>query len=585
MPLLMKKRLLPLALAVFLSTSTGVIAQDEPITAHSFSGAYLTARIARSDMKIQDSVKYFRQALSYQPDNPLAQRDAFITFLSAGYFDEAVPLAKNLQKIPELSFFAILALTVDDLRNKRYGQVKNNIKPNKFSAPETLQLRVLDAWATLGMGKTRQAVNLTKELIVSDKWLLYFQTALMYDLSGQEKEAADHYARAFTQNKFSQQAPYIYERIAIAYASFLQRQNKQPEALNILKHAEENLPNSYVLQTVRQKVEQGETLPPPVDSAASGAAEILYALGTLITNDNAEIARIYFQLSQAARPDNDAVLFQLGDIATRVGTPQQAIDLYEKIPEDSPYFSDTQLRTGLAYAEANDKDKAITLFSALEKQHPEDRRISMVLTGLYMQMDKFNEAENVLNHTITRIKDAQPTDWILYYQRGIAAERQKHWDKAEPDFRKALELYPNQPEVLNYLGYSLIDRDEKLDDALNMIRQAVILRPNDGFIIDSLGWAFYKLGRYNDAVEELEKAVTFQPADPTINDHLGDAYWQIGRKRDAVFQWTYALAFKPEEKEIPKLEKKLKYGLAVAAPKKAATQKAAADKAKTDKTK
>ena len=153
------------------------------------------------------------------------------------------------------------------------------------------------------------------------------------------------------------------------------------------------------------------------------------------------------------------------------------------------------------------------------------------------------------------------SDWSIFFQRGIAYERLKKWELAEPNFKKALELFPDQPQVLNYLGYSWVDMNIKLEEGLAMIRKAVDLRPDDGYIVDSLGWAYYRLGRFEDAVGELERAVELRASDATINDHLGDAYWRTGRKLEAIFQWRTALSMKPEEAEVAKIKAKIKSGL------------------------
>jgi Flp pilus assembly protein TadD len=151
--------------------------------------------------------------------------------------------------------------------------------------------------------------------------------------------------------------------------------------------------------------------------------------------------------------------------------------------------------------------------------------------------------------------------WTLFYVRGIAFERSKQWDKAEADLKKALELSPDQPLVLNYLGYSWVDQGRNLDEGLAMIKKAVELQPDDGFIVDSLGWAYFRLGRFEEAVTELERAIELQPDDPVLNDHLGDAYWKVGRQLEAQFQWSHAKELKPEATELAKIEAKLKNGL------------------------
>jgi len=194
----------------------------------------------------------------------------------------------------------------------------------------------------------------------------------------------------------------------------------------------------------------------------------------------------------------------------------------------------------------------------------------LALGGVYASKEDFAGAAKVFDKAVERIeakKFSMPKDpkaavnWNVYYQRGIAYERLKQWAKAEPNFRKALELFPNQPQVLNYLGYSWIDMNMNLDEGMEMIRKAVELRPSDGYIVDSLGWAHYRLGQYEDAVRELERAVSLKPDDPVLNDHLGDAYWRVGRKLEATFQWAHARDMKPDAPVLAEVEKKLKEGL------------------------
>jgi len=169
-------------------------------------------------------------------------------------------------------------------------------------------------------------------------------------------------------------------------------------------------------------------------------------------------------------------------------------------------------------------------------------------------------------------------NWPLFYDRGIALDRAHNWPRAEADFLKALELSPNQPYVLNYLGYSWVDQGVNLDEAMNMIRRAVEQRPDDGYIVDSLGWAYYRIGNFDEAVKNLERAVDLKPEDPTINEHLGDAYWRVGRKLEAGFQWAHARDLKPDPEDLPKIEAKIRDGLVDDAPPAAASADKKADK-------
>jgi len=185
----------------------------------------------------------------------------------------------------------------------------------------------------------------------------------------------------------------------------------------------------------------------------------------------------------------------------------------------------------------------------------------VALGNVLRSRKQFKEAADVYSKVLDGIKEPTRQHWTLYYFRGICYERAKDWPKAEKDLQKALDLYPDQPQVLNYLGYSWVDQGLNLEKAVQMIRRAVELRPNDGYIVDSLGWAYYRLGRFDEASTDLERAIELKPEDPVINDHLGDAYWKTGRELEARFQWRHARDNKPEPEDLVKIEEKLKDGL------------------------
>jgi tetratricopeptide (TPR) repeat protein len=229
-----------------------------------------------------------------------------------------------------------------------------------------------------------------------------------------------------------------------------------------------------------------------------------------------------------------------------------------------------ELQVGLNLSDLDRHDEAVQHLKAILDQDPDDMRAYLALGGVYAAKKDYRSAADLYDKAVGRI--AQPTsgDWNIFYQRGIAYERLKEWPKAEPNFKEALKLSPDQPQVLNYLGYSWVDMDINLDEGLKMIRKAVGLRPSDGYIVDSLGWAYYKLGRYDEAVVELERAVSLKPEDPVLNDHLGDAYWRVGRKLEATFQWRHASDMKPDPEVLASVQKKLAEGLPPPEPKKAA---------------
>jgi Flp pilus assembly protein TadD len=252
---------------------------------------------------------------------------------------------------------------------------------------------------------------------------------------------------------------------------------------------------------------------------------------------------------------------QLAAVAEQQKDGERAIGFYKRIPDTSPLKEVAELQLGLNLADLDRNDEAISHLKKLVEANPDEMRGYLALGGVYSSKEDYRAAADLYDKAVERLSDPQPANWNIFYQRGIAYERLKEWPKAEPNFRKALELNPDQPQVMNYLGYSWVDKNMNLKEALEMIQKAVDLRPSDGYIVDSLGWAYYKLGRFDDAVRELERAVSLKPEDPVLNDHLGDAYWRVGRKLEATFQWSYARDLKPEPDVLASVQEKLAKGL------------------------
>jgi len=207
-------------------------------------------------------------------------------------------------------------------------------------------------------------------------------------------------------------------------------------------------------------------------------------------------------------------------------------------------------------------DEAIKILKAVAAEDPKDVEAVMALGNIERGRKKFADCVQTYSQGLNDLPAPnEKNNWVYYYYRGICEERSKQWSKAEADMRKALDLQPEQAHVLNYLGYSWIDQGVNLDEGMRMIKRAVDQRPDDGYIVDSLGWAFYRIGNYEDAVKTLERAIDLKPEDPTINDHLGDAYWRVGRTLEAKYQWAHARDLKPEPEELPKIEAKIESGL------------------------
>lgn len=241
--------------------------------------------------------------------------------------------------------------------------------------------------------------------------------------------------------------------------------------------------------------------------------------------------------------------------------PERAIEALMMVPDDSVLKREAEIQVGMNYNALEMVDEARSHLEELIKQDPSDLEAVIALGNILRAHEIYEDAEATYTKGIDTISELQSQHWLMLYFRGIARERLGKWELAEADFRKALELNEDQPLVLNYLGYSLVDQGLKLDEALGMIKKAVELRPTDGYIVDSLGWVYFRLGRYEEAVKELERAIELRPADPVINDHLGDAYWMVGRRNEARFQWNHARDLGPDAEELPKILEKIAEGL------------------------
>jgi tetratricopeptide (TPR) repeat protein len=303
-------------------------------------------------------------------------------------------------------------------------------------------------------------------------------------------------------------------------------------------------------------------LPRLVASADEGAAEALYGLGASLGRRGGEdLGLVYLQLALYLQPDHPLALLSLADLYESLKKPELAIKAYERIPQTSPLHRNAAIQMATDLDALDRADEAEKHLIALVKEFPDDQEAIMALGNVQRGHKKFAECADTYSKGVKALGTPEKANWVLFYFRGICYERSKQWPQSEADLKKALELFPDQPQVLNYLGYSWIDQGVHLDDGMAMIKKAVQQRPDDGYIVDSLGWAYFKLGNYDEATKQLERAIELKPEDPTINDHLGDAYWRIGRTLEARFQWAHARDLKADPEDLPKILDKLKNGL------------------------
>jgi Flp pilus assembly protein TadD len=296
--------------------------------------------------------------------------------------------------------------------------------------------------------------------------------------------------------------------------------------------------------------------------ATEGMAEVFFTLAAALGGEAPDgYTLIYARLAGWLRPDHSEALLMAAGLLEQQRQFGLAVETYARIaPEDGSFFA-AEIGRARALQADGKAEAAIEALRGLTRSHGQVVAVHVALGDALRREKRWEEAVAAYDAAVERAGPPRPEHWSIWYFRGIAHERSNQWPKAEADFQQALALNPDQPQVLNYLGYSWIDRGERLDEALAMIERAVAAQPDAGYIIDSLAWGLFRLGRYAEALEPMERASLLEPVDPVVTDHLGDVYWAVGRRMEARFQWRRALSFNPEEKDAVRIRRKLEIGL------------------------
>lgn len=521
------------------------------------SGSYLAARHAGRQRDAAIEAAYYRAALRRDPKNGELLDRTFLSLVVGGDIDEAVKFAERVAQADKNDRVAKLVLGVNGIKRKQYTQSRKDLAASVRGPITDLTATLLSSWATFGGGDGKGAVAAIDKLAGPDWYGIFkdLHAGMILDIANSPVEAGKRFERAYKQDSSAL-------RVVEAYGSWLSRNRPPAEALAVYEAFNKVLPRHPLVLEAMAKLKAGEKLPPPVSNAQAGAAEALYGLGASLGRRGGEdLGMVYLQLALHLAPNHPLALLSLADLYESIKKPDLAINVYERIPLNSPLYRNAAIQMASNLDALERSGEAEKRLDALIKQHPDDSEAIMALGNILRGHKKFAECADVYSKGIATIARPDKANWVIFYFRGICNERSKQWGKAEADLKKALELFPDQPHVLNYLGYSWIDQGINLDEGMAMIKRSVQQRPDDGYIVDSLGWAYFRVGNYEEAAKQLERAIELKPEDPTINDHLGDAYWRIGRTLEAKFQWAHARDLKPDPEELPKIEEKLKNGL------------------------
>ncbi|MBO6782690.1 MAG: tetratricopeptide repeat protein [Alphaproteobacteria bacterium] len=517
------------------------------------AGRFLAARHAEAVGDLVAAADLTAGIISDVPDYGTIRRRAHLLMVGAGRLEKASELAEDVLASNETDPLAIYTLYVAALRDDRFEDAAALLVDVPDSGVNAILVPLLDAWAQAGAGRHGEAFDGLAELADSQGLgpITGLHQALIADLGGDAVRADAAFARAL---EASGGQPSL--QLVDSFTRFLMREGREEEAASLLGKFSAQNPDTLLIEPIRDVVEGDASPARSIANPLDGAAEVFRNVSGLLNRERLRTEALMFvRLSLGLDPDNPTALFSLGQLLAARERSDLAIETYREIGDDTPYHWYARLSIADALHTEEQADAAIEILEAMVQERTERSDAVRALADVLRIEKRFEEAIEVYDLAFEREGDA--ADWRLLYTRGIALERAKQWERAERDFLKALELEPDQPLVLNYLGYSWVEQGEQLERAKEMIETAVARRPNDGYITDSLGWVLYRLGDFEGAVVHLERAVLLEPGDPVINDHLGDAYWLVGRKLEARFQWERALTLDPDPEVEAEIRKKL----------------------------
>jgi tetratricopeptide (TPR) repeat protein len=577
--------LLAIALALSLNALLGatVAAAGDPlvqlVAPRSPLGGYLAGRLAGKDHDHAAAAAFYEKALQHDPDNPMLLASALEVEASEANWQRAEALSRRLvavrpastcasgpPSICRASRIAHTLLGIIAFKEARFTDAEQHFQDAGIPP-------VASAWAIQAQGRTDDALAAIDDAKLSDTFLRY-NRALLADVAGRTAEARAAYGRIW---KSDQRVV----RIALAYARHAAHAGETKLAQSVLS-AHMDATKGYrhpLAQALQEEIEAKRPIQLLVASPADGMAELFYWLGLVeidrwqssFANDRVlgEDAResvlrlgiAHLQISLLLNPSSHFTLLSMADAQEAAKRYQAANDAYDSIGKGTPIEVLVDIRKAINLNRLERVAEAQALLEDLARQHPRDIRPLEALGNLMRDHKRYAEAVGYYDKAIALIGRPQPMHWVFFFRRGASYERLKKLRQAEADLLRSLRLKGDEPSTLNYLGYTWIDHNRNLRKGLKLIEQAVRLRPTDGAIVDSLGWAHYRLGNFYEAVKHLEYAVGLVPGDPTLNDHLGDAYWRVDRKREARFQWSHALKLNPEPEDAEKIRQKLEKGL------------------------
>ncbi len=521
-------------------------------------GSYLAGRHAQHEREYGAAALYFGRALAQDPNDYELINKTFVFDTSEGRIEEATRLAERINHFDAASPLPNLVLAVARLKAGDYAGAAGFVDALPNDGIHRLATPLITAWTRIGQGRPEAAKAPLAKLkeVQGLAPLVDFHEGLIADYAGRISDAEAAYQRVMQSSTRSNW------RTVETLGSLYERSGRPELAHQLYQRFIGENPDSDMVIVAQARLISGGDPGARVAGPADGVAEALFDIASVLNqSETADLSLIYGRLAVDLKPNFPLASLLVGDILETEHRSADALAIDRAVDPHSPYGWAARLRAASNLQALDKTDEAIAELKAMAAERPDRTQPLIQLGDILRGKSRFADAVVAYDQALARTNKLDSRHWVVLYSRGIALERSGQWPRAEADLLRALELQPEQPLVLNYLGYSWVEKSQHLGEAMRMIERAVQLRPNDGYIIDSLGWAFYRLGNFAQASHYLEHAAELRPEDPTINDHLGDAYWQTGRVVEARNQWRRALQFGPEAAEVKTIESKLDKGI------------------------
>lgn len=533
--------------------------QGAPLAAEP-AGAYLAAQQARHAGDFAAAAQYFSLALAKDPSNPAMLESAAIAYLALGQLDRSVAVARKIESDGLASQVARMALAAEAARDADWSGLLSRIEEERGLG--NLADGLLAAWAALGKGYMNDALE-RFDAVAAERGLrsfgLYHKALALASVG--DFEGADKVFSGESEGPLQRT-----RRGVIAWSQVLSQLDAQDRAVAVIDDTFGDNPDPEIAR-LRAAMAAGERVSfDLITGAGDGVAEVFYSLGQALRSEaNDDLTLIYMRLAEILKPDHVDAVLMVAELLEQMERFDLATEAYGKVPRDHPSYYLAELGRSDVLRRSGKPDAAVEVLEQLARSHPDLPQVHVAAGDLHRSMENHAAAVAAYDRAVALYDEQETALWFVHYARAISHERLGDWEKAEKDFRRALELNPDHPQVLNYLGYTMVEKHINLDEALGMIERAVAAEPQSGYIVDSLGWVLYRLGRYDEAIVHMERAAELMPTDPVVNDHLGDVLWAVGRRVEARFQWKRALSLHESEPspdlDPERVRRKLEVGL------------------------